>query len=92
KFVSFLAFVIITTYVNGNDGEETGARLLISKHVLNKYLAEDMDSVVKACTIIRFYYLFKKLKPRWFSDFYSYNLLYSTRYTMLVALLLSVFS
>ncbi|GFG30339.1 hypothetical protein Cfor_01574 [Coptotermes formosanus] len=47
KFLSFLALVALTAYVNGNDEEETGARLLISKHVLNKYLVEDMDIVVK---------------------------------------------
>jgi translocon-associated protein subunit beta len=54
KFLSFLALVALTAYVNGNDEEETGARLLISKHVLNKYLVEDMDIVVKVCTTVVF--------------------------------------
>jgi hypothetical protein len=40
--------------MNGYGGEETGARLLISKHVLNKYLVEGMESVVKFRTTITF--------------------------------------
>jgi len=52
KFLSFLALVALSSYVLGNDEEETGARLLISKHVLNKYLVEDMDIVVKVCTTV----------------------------------------
>jgi hypothetical protein len=54
RFLSFLALVALTAYADGNDEEETGARLLISKHVLNKYLVEDMDVVVKVCTILTF--------------------------------------
>jgi len=52
KFLSFLALVALSSYVLGNDEEETGARLLISKHVLNKYLVEDMDIVVKVCITV----------------------------------------
>jgi translocon-associated protein subunit beta len=52
KFLSFLALLALSSYVLGNDEEETGARLLISKHVLNKYLVEDMDIVVKVCTSV----------------------------------------
>lgn len=52
KFLSFLALVALSSYVLGNDEEETGARLLISKHILNKYLVEDMDIVVKVSTTI----------------------------------------
>jgi len=47
KFFSFLGLVYLVACVNGNEEEETGARLLISKQILNKYLVEDMDIVVK---------------------------------------------
>jgi hypothetical protein len=47
KYLYFLALAILAACVNGNEEEETGARLLISKQILNKYLVEDMDIVVK---------------------------------------------
>jgi translocon-associated protein subunit beta len=50
KFLIILALAALACFVNGNDEEETGARLLISKQILNKYLVEDMDIVVKVCT------------------------------------------
>jgi len=64
KFLSFLAVVALSSYVFGNDEEETGARLLISKHVLNKYLVEDMDIVVKVCTTVISLKLVRKIKIR----------------------------
>ncbi|KAJ9579804.1 hypothetical protein L9F63_004550 [Diploptera punctata] len=45
-FSSFLV-IVFASVVFGNDEEESGARLLISKQILNKYLVEDMDIVVK---------------------------------------------
>jgi len=92
KFLSFLALVVLSSYVLGNDEEETGARLLISKHVLNKYLVEDMDVVVKVCTIVISLKPVRKLKSGCCSDFNRCNLLYSTLYIMLVPVLLLVFS
>ncbi|XP_069699902.1 translocon-associated protein subunit beta [Periplaneta americana] len=48
KFQSLVVLVVaLAASVNGNEEEETGARLLISKQILNKYLVEDMDIVVK---------------------------------------------
>jgi translocon-associated protein subunit beta len=64
KFLSFLALVALSSYVLGNDEEETGARLLISKHVLNKYLVEDMDIVVKVCTNVISLILVRKIQNR----------------------------
>jgi len=43
-FAIFLTFLVC---VGCNTEEETGPRLLISKHVLNKYLVENMDILVK---------------------------------------------
>ncbi|KAF2901580.1 hypothetical protein ILUMI_04609 [Ignelater luminosus] len=37
----------ILAYVTCNTEEESGPRLLISKHVLNKYLVENMDILIK---------------------------------------------
>jgi hypothetical protein len=62
KFVSFLALIALTAYADGNDEEEINVRLLISKHVLNKYLFEDMNVVVKFCTTVIFGKMLKKIK------------------------------
>ncbi|GLG95713.1 hypothetical protein R5R35_011743 [Gryllus longicercus] len=42
-----LVFLAVLAFVSGNDEEETGARLLVSKQILNKYLVEDKDIIVK---------------------------------------------
>ena len=47
--VSSFVFIAFVALVLGNEEEESGARLLISKQILNKYLVEDMDIVVKVC-------------------------------------------
>ncbi|PNF41412.1 Translocon-associated protein subunit beta [Cryptotermes secundus] len=47
KILNFIFLVTLAVYINGNEEEETAARLLISKQILNKYLVEDMDIVVK---------------------------------------------
>lgn len=52
KFLSITVFVALAVCINGNEEEETAAKLLISKQILNKYLVEDMDIVVKVCTVI----------------------------------------
>lgn len=45
KFLSIFVLAALAAYVDGNEEEETGARLLISKQILNRYLVEDMDIV-----------------------------------------------
>jgi translocon-associated protein subunit beta len=52
KFLSITVLIAFAVCINGNEEEETAARLLISKQILNKYLVEDMDIVVKVCTVI----------------------------------------
>lgn len=43
---SFLLFALFVL-ASGNSEEEGGARLLVSKQILNKYLVESMDIIVK---------------------------------------------
>lgn len=45
-FVKLCIVLLLGTLCHA-DEEETGAKLLVSKHVLNKYLVESMDLVVK---------------------------------------------
>lgn len=42
----FFVFFVAFSHAEEED-EESGARLLVSKQILNKYLVEDMDIVVK---------------------------------------------
>lgn len=52
KFV-ITAFVALLVSCSSLEDEESAARLLISKHILNKYLVQDMDIVIKvSCQIV----------------------------------------
>lgn len=44
------ALLCVISFCNGVE-EESAARLLISKHILNKYLVQDMDIVIKVSTV-----------------------------------------
>lgn len=41
------ALLALVASVRCDEEEDSGARLLISKQILNKYLVEDMDILVK---------------------------------------------
>lgn len=43
----FLTCLIASAAMIHAEEETTGARLLIAKHILNKYLVEKMDCVIK---------------------------------------------
>lgn len=45
-----LIFLGLMAHAICNEDEESGARLLISKQILNKYLVEDMDIVLRVNT------------------------------------------
>ncbi|KAG8228860.1 hypothetical protein J437_LFUL008356 [Ladona fulva] len=46
--IQFLLAAFVALFATGlTDEEETSARLLVSKQILNKYLVEDMDIIVK---------------------------------------------
>lgn len=53
-FIAFAAF-LLTTYA---EEEEEVARLLISKQLLNKYLVENMDIVIKVSINIIMVYVY----------------------------------
>jgi translocon-associated protein subunit beta len=52
KFLSIAVLVTLAICTTGNEEEETAARLLVSKQILNKYLVEDMDIVVKVRAVV----------------------------------------
>lgn len=53
-FIAFVAF-LLTTYA---EEKEEAARLLISKQLLNKYLVENMDIVIKVSIKINMVYVY----------------------------------
>lgn len=46
QFCTFILALVFLA-VCGQEGEPEGARLLVTKNVLNKYLVENMDVIVK---------------------------------------------
>lgn len=50
--VAVLFMSLVSSSICTDQQAESGARLLISKQILNKYLVEDMDIVVKVITIL----------------------------------------
>lgn len=55
-YVLLIAIAALCTSVRTEE-EEEAARLLICKQVLNKYLVENMDIVIKVREIIEIFYL-----------------------------------
>lgn len=48
QFILCVAAAVLVA-VCGEEEENEGARLLVAKHVHNKYLVENMDVIVKVC-------------------------------------------
>ena len=46
EFKALIILSVLLVGINSNE-EETGPRLLVSKHILNKYLVENMDILIK---------------------------------------------